>query len=148
MVMVTTLSACVDTLLNVKNQFSPLCISDPLSLCVNAWKMASTGCCHLIMARIGSCHSHKLSIHRTPRILRKSKSLIGRELRIVASDWWRGLSEHIQRGYTYDPQQQQVFATWKWQEPVLATLHWQLPLENGKNLFLPLSSGQNQYLLP
>ena len=127
MVMVITLSACVDTLLNGKNQFSPLSITNPFSLCVNALKIASTGSCHLIMARIGSCHCHNLPIHQTPRILPKSRPLIGRELRIVASDWWRGLSEHIQRGYPYDPEQEQVLATWKRQEPVLATLNWQKP---------------------
>ena len=126
MVMVITLSACVATLLNGKNQFSPLSTTNPFSLCVNALKLASTGSCHLIMARIGSCHSHTLPIHQTPRVLLKSRPLIGRETRILASHWWRGLSEHIQRGYPYDPQKEQVLATWKWQEPVLATLYWHI----------------------
>ena len=37
-----------------------------------------------------------------PEILLKSRPLIGRELGILASDWSRGLSENVQRGYPYD----------------------------------------------
>ena len=37
-----------------------------------------------------------------PKILLKSRPLIGRELGILASDWSRGLSENVQRGYPYD----------------------------------------------
>ena len=39
-----------------------------------------------------------------PNILLKSRPLIGRELGILASDWSRGLSENVQRGYPYDPE--------------------------------------------
>ena len=87
-----------------KNRFLPVPITNPFSLCRHALKMASTGSCHLIMARTGSCHSHILPINQTPRISPKSRPLIGRELRILASDWCRGLSENIQRGYPYDPE--------------------------------------------
>ena len=39
-----------------------------------------------------------------PDILLKSRPLIGRELRMLASHWSRGPSENFQRGYPYDLQ--------------------------------------------
>ncbi len=43
-----------------------------------------------------------LQIWLMQKIYPKSRPLIGRELRILASDWSRGLSENLQRGYPYD----------------------------------------------
>ena len=43
-------------------------------------------------------------IQRMLRMYLKSRLLIGREPKILLSDWLRGLSENIYRGYTYDPE--------------------------------------------
>ena len=45
-----------------------------------------------------------LQIRRKLKIWPKSRLLIGREPRILLSDWSRGPSENVQRGYPYDPE--------------------------------------------
>ena len=45
-----------------------------------------------------------IKISLMPENLMKSRPLIGRELRMLASHWSKGLSEKFQRGYPYDLQ--------------------------------------------
>ena len=54
-----------------------------------------------------------------PNILLKSRPLIGRELGILASDWSRGLSENVQRGYPYDPENLPMDHFWNF------SINWQ-----------------------
>ena len=56
-------------------------------------------------SRLAHLHSiGGLQLWSTPKISPKSRLLIGRELRMLASHWSRGSSGNSQRGYPYDPE--------------------------------------------
>ena len=75
--------------------------------------------CHSIVSQLAHWRQiGRLQIRPTPRIWRKPRLLIGRELEMLASHWWRGPSEIYLRGYPYNP------------EPVLIERYWpQLALD-------------------
>ena len=59
--------------------------------------------CHPISSQLAHLHwIGGLHTQPTKKIWPKSRLLIGRELRMLASHWSRGPTENFQRGYPYD----------------------------------------------